>query len=288
MFAFLCFEKGIDIVGISASFSIVRCLIPFAIMAPSFLGMNPYLENPSLWSEVHSWLIVELARRLSQPQASLNPSLVPKYRAAVEKRVYDDALLVGIPDASIFQQNSETEPSSVVTTGVLSKPIRVTVPVTEEITERYLEIREVKTGRVVTVVEVLSPKNKRVGVGRDKYLSKRQKILNSATHFVEIDLLRTGNSMPMAEAIQSDYRILVSRANLRPEAELYPFNVREAIPQFLLPLQPPDEEPVVDLSEVLRQVYQEAALDLAIDYSVQPVPPLSESDFQWVQSLMAS
>lgn len=65
--------------------------------------MNPNLENPSLWSEVHSWLIVELARRLSQPQASLNPSLVPKYRAAVEKRVYLDALLVGIPDASVFQ-----------------------------------------------------------------------------------------------------------------------------------------------------------------------------------------
>ena len=34
--------------------------------------------------------------------------------------------------------------------------------------------------------------------------------------------------MPMAEAIASDYRILVSRANLRPEAELYSFNVRDA------------------------------------------------------------
>jgi hypothetical protein len=34
-------------------------------MAPSFPGMNPYLENPSLWSEVHSWLIVELARALN-------------------------------------------------------------------------------------------------------------------------------------------------------------------------------------------------------------------------------
>ena len=62
-----------------------------------------------------------------------------------------------------------------VTTGVLTKPIRVTLPLTEEITERYLEIREVKTGRVVTVVEVLSPKNKRIGEGRDKYLTKRQK-----------------------------------------------------------------------------------------------------------------
>jgi hypothetical protein len=56
----------------------------------------------------------------------------------------------------------------------------------------------------------------------------------------------------------------------------------------LLPLQSGDEEPVVNLSEILGQVYQEAALDFAIDYSVQPVPPLSESDFQWVQSLIES
>nr|WP_199313395.1 DUF4058 family protein [Leptolyngbya sp. FACHB-671] len=34
-------------------------------MTPSFPGMNPYLENPSLWSEVHSWLIVELAPSLN-------------------------------------------------------------------------------------------------------------------------------------------------------------------------------------------------------------------------------
>lgn len=149
------------------------------------------------------------------------------------------------------------------------------MPLTEEITERYLEIREVKTGKVVTVVEVLSPKNKRVGEGREKYLTKRQKVLNRATHLVEIDLLRMGNFIPMDVSIRSDYRILVSRTNLRPEAELYPFNVRESIPQFLFPLQPLEQEPVVNLSEVLGQLYQEAALDLAIDYSQQPVPPRS-------------
>ena len=126
-------------------------------MTPNFPGMNPYLENPALWSEMHSWLIVELAREL-------NPSLIPKYRAAVEKRVYMDSLLVGIPDTSVFQQKPEpSQATNRVTTGVLTKPIRVTLPLTEEITERYLEIREVKTGNFVTVVEVLSPKIKRVG-----------------------------------------------------------------------------------------------------------------------------
>ncbi|MEG4633047.1 DUF4058 family protein [Microcoleus sp. AR_TQ3_B6] len=70
--------------------------------------------------------------------------------------------------------------------------------------------------------------------------------------------------------------------------KLYPFNRRESIPHFLLPLQSGDEEPVVNLSEVLGEVYQEAALDLAIDYSVQSIPALSEGDFQWVRSLMES
>ncbi len=94
--------------------------------------------------------------------------------------------------------------------------------------------------------------------------------------------------MQMAQAIRSHYRILVSRANLRGEAELFPFNRRESIPQFLLPLQSGDEEPVVNLSEVLGDVYQEAALDLVIDYSVQSIPALSEGDFQWVRSMMES
>ncbi len=247
-------------------------------MAPKFPGMNPYLENPSLWSEVHYWLIAGLAR-------SLNPLLLPKYRAAVEKRVYLDAVLIGIPDTSVLQQKPEIKSSSVITT-VLNKPIQVTLPLTEEINEYYLEIREVPNKRVITAIEILSPKNKQAGVGRNKYLKKRQKVLNSATHLVEIDLLRAGKFMPMIQSIQSDYRILISRANLRPEAELYPFNIQESIPQFLLPLQLGDREPIINLSDILEQVYQEAALESTIDYSVPPVPPLNESDFSWLQSLI--
>jgi Protein of unknown function (DUF4058) len=66
-------------------------------MKSLFPGMNPYLESPALWSEVHSWMIVEMARML-------NSSITPKYRAAVEKRVYEEAILVGIPDVSVVKQ----------------------------------------------------------------------------------------------------------------------------------------------------------------------------------------
>jgi hypothetical protein len=246
-------------------------------MTLQFPGMDPYLENPEVWSEVHFGLIAGLAR-------SLNAVITPKYRAAVEKRVYSDALLVGIPDVSVFPKDTDGA-SLKQTTATLSEPIAVTVPMMDEVQERFLEIREVGTGLVVTVVEVLSPKNKRVGEGQQKYDAKRQKILNSEANLVEIDLLRSGEPKPMAGGVKSDYRILVSRADRRPAAELYAFNLRDAIPLFPLPLRSQDEEPVINLQELIGRMYQEAALDLAIDYTVQPIPSVSEEDFAWIQSL---
>lgn len=248
-------------------------------MKPTFPGMNPYLENPELWSEVHSWLIVLLARKL-------NPVLTPKYRAAVEKRVYSDSLLVGIPDITVFRTKmAESRPTA--TTKTLSQPLKVNVPMTEEIRENYLEIRQVGTGKVVTVVEVLSPKNKRVGEGRDKYNTKRRKVLDSLSHLVEIDLLRAGDPQPISDIVRSDYRILVSRSHNRPEAELYAFNLRDPIPVFRLPLQLGDDEPIINLYEILKEVYDDAALDLAIDYSKQPVPSVSKENEQWIQTLLS-
>lgn len=248
-------------------------------MRLKFPGMNPYLENPELWAEVHFGLIAVMAR-------SLNAVITPRYRAAIEKRVYMDSLLVDIPDVAVFRRDRSTGmPDSLPTTTILSEPVAVTVPVVEETQERFLEIREVGTGAIVTVVEVLSPKNKRSGAGKEKYDTKRQAVLNSATHLVQIDLLRTGEPKPVAGGVASDYRVLVSRADCRPTAELYPFNLQDPLPCFLLPLPPGDTEPIIDLPNVLQQVYQDTALDLAIDYSIQPVPPLSNINFEWVQTL---
>lgn len=247
-------------------------------MKPAFPGMNPYLENPELWSEVHSWLIVLLAR-------TLNPILTPKYRAAVERRVYSDALLVGIPDVSVFQVSGTAFGSTVART--LSQPLKVNVPMSEEIREYYLEIRQVGTGQVVTVIEVLSPENKRAGEGRNKYDAKRRKVLDSQSHLVEIDLLRIEEPQPVSGCLQSDYGILISRADCRPETALYPFSLPDPIPLFHLPLQAKNEEPIVDLQAILDEVYEEAALSLAVDYSQQPVPPVTERQFQWIQSLLS-
>ncbi|NJL48188.1 MAG: DUF4058 family protein [Leptolyngbyaceae cyanobacterium SM2_5_2] len=244
----------------------------------SFPGMNPYLERPDLWIEVHAWLIVELAR-------TLNSVLQPKYRAAVEQRVYTDLLLVGIPDVSVAYTKPAKQPEKVSTT-TLNQPIKVTLPMPEEVRETYLEIRQIDTGRVVTVIEVLSPKNKRAGEGRNQYNAKRLKVLESLSHLVKIDLLRAETPLPMSGQVQSDYRILVSRAQNHPEAELYAFGLREPIPLFPLPLQAGDEEPIINLNLILQDVYIAAALDLVIDYTQQPKPALEEDDFRWMKTLL--
>ncbi|MEM7795348.1 MAG: DUF4058 family protein [Cyanobacteria bacterium P01_C01_bin.118] len=243
-----------------------------------FPGMNPYLESPVLWSEVHSWLIVELARML-------NPWITPKYRAAVEKRVYEETILIGIPDVSVVRQQPEEATLPQSSTVTLSQPVLVELPEWEATVERYLEIRNVATGEVVTVVEVLSPKNKRAGEGRNQYLTKRTKVLNSQSHLIEIDLLRSGEPLPVNHDQASDYRVLVSRVDQRPLAQLYPFDLRDPLPCFAVPLRAEDEEPVIDLNELMQIVYESAALDLTIDYGQQPVPPLNDTDYEWVKSL---
>jgi hypothetical protein len=146
----------------------------------------------------------------------------------------------------------------------------------------------VGTGEVVTVIEVLSPKNKRSGEGRNVYQKKRQKILTSLSHLVEIDLLRCPKPMPILEneQIKSTYRILVSRSEYRPQAELYPFELQETIPLFPLPLRQGDREIIVNLQELINGVYERAGFDLAIDYTRETVPPLTETDAVWAKKLL--
>jgi hypothetical protein len=154
-----------------------------------------------------------------------------------------------------------------------------------EFREAYLEVRDMATGEVVTVIEVLSPANKRRGKGREVYEEKRDRLLGSRTHLVEIDLLRSGEPMPiLGNDTEASYRILVSRGDRRPQADLYLFNLPDAIPEFSLPLQSEDTEPMVDLQGLLNGVYDRAGYDFIVDYARDPIPPLGQSDAIWADA----
>ena len=255
-------------------------------MPSPFPGMNPYLEHPALWAGIHHRLISAIAN-------DLNPYLRPKYIAAIEERVYEmsgeKSVLVGIPDVAVQRVSAVTNAteSNIALVAPSAQPIEVLIPIPEILTESYLEIRAVETEAAIAAIEVLSPKNKQSVVGRLQYETKRQKILGSSTHLVEIDLLRQGEAMPVLNlAIASHYRILVSRSETRPKAQLYAFNLRDIIPQFSLPLQPGDAEPILDLQRLLHEIYDQGSYDLRINYSNCPVPALSETDAAWVDEVL--
>ncbi|MEA5597039.1 DUF4058 family protein [Rivularia sp. UHCC 0363] len=255
-------------------------------MLSPFPGMNPYLENPELWSEVHHRLITAIAD-------AIEPQLGIEYRVAIEKRTYlgdiEDSVLVEIPDVAVTTKTKASTQNKTTTATLPAQGESVTVklPVPEEKKEAYLEIREVATGYVVTTIEVLSPTNKRTGKGRDAYEEKRRDVLSSPTHLVEIDLLRAGKPMQiLSEIPKTDYRILVARGNRRPLAEVFGFNLQQEIPQFLLPLKSGDNEPLVDLQSLLAQVYERARFYLAIDYNVEPVPQLQDDHKVWADTLL--
>lgn len=213
-------------------------------MQSPFPGMNPFLEHPTLWPDVHNSLIVAVRDELAA-------RLAPGYYAELGRHSYF------------------LEPD-------------------DEVGENYLEIHEVETERLVTVLELLSPANKLHNQGREEYERKRDQIFRSRTNLVEIDLLRAGEPMMVVgRTVESDYRILVSRGAERPHARLFAFNLRQPIPSFHIPLLPGDEEPLLDLGRVLHDLYDRARFDLRLNYEKAAVPPLSEDDAAWAGELLA-
>ena len=253
-------------------------------MPTPFPGVDPYLERPGLWPDVHNRLIVHLADELAPP-------LRPRYVVSIEERTYtvtaDDLVFAGRADVSVAHPTGEAFPQRAPRSMRDAMLMTVELPMPDEVRETYLEIRSVAEDRVVTVLEVLSPSNKRPGEGREQYLRKRLSVLGTLTHLVEIDLLRGGQSMPMAGYQQtSDYRILLSRAERRPRADLLAWSLRQPIPSFRLPLQPGDHEPEVDLNRLLHALYDRAGYDLRIPYSDAPNPPLAGDDQAWADALL--
>ncbi len=129
-----------------------------------FPGMDPYLEAPKLWPSVHHRLITIFADQLS-------PLLAPKYFADLESYIVIDQMLEKeasvVPDVLVTENefdNSGDDLESAV--AIAPAPVRLTIPmpVPTRLTNIYVKQNE----KLVTVIELLSPANKRAGEGRKK------------------------------------------------------------------------------------------------------------------------
>lgn len=148
-----------------------------------------------------------------------------------------------------------------------------------------LEIRDRRSRRVVTVIELLSPTNKAPGINRDEYLNKRSVIFVGHTHLVEIDLRRGGERPQPPTLPRCDYYAPVSRIEDRPTLGVWPVGLRERLPVIPIPLTAPDADVALDLQGVLHRVYDAGQYRKYI-YEGSPEPLLSAEDASWARQFL--
>jgi hypothetical protein len=244
--------------------------------------MNPYFEQPAHWLDFHTEFLSGL-RRLLAPQVG------PKYIVQLEEHIYIHDLpaaprqRLGSADLSLVQPGGGALAQGAL--GVLVAPAEVWLPEQEVERVPYLELRDRQGRELVTVIELLSPSNKRPGDDREQYLGKRRALLRSPAHLVEIDLLRGWTPMPQDGRPECDYSVMVSRSQKRWAADSWPIRLRDRLPIIPIPLRLPDAEARLDLQDVLHRAYDGPGYEHFI-YRGEPEPGLSANDAAWARQFV--
>src|SRR5215469_12863457 len=221
-------------------------------MPSPFPGMDPYLEDDGLWPVFHHQLVSCLYQILL-------PGLVDRYRARVSQRHYttEQALFTSV--------------------------------VREEHHEDYIEIRQRHDGRLVTLLEVVSPANKTTTAGRSAYLDRRREGRNANANLVELDLVLQGQ--PTLEYSRDglpdwDYAVTVTRSTQPERYEIYTATLQKRLPRFRLPLAADDRDMVLDLQAAFTRCYDQGGFARRIDYRREPPVPLAEEKSRWIDEML--
>ncbi len=157
-----------------------------------------------------------------------------------------------------------------------------------------MEIRDARSGgRVITVIEFISPTNKVPGDGLTKYRQKQRECHDGDVNLVEIDLTRGGDRsliMPvncMKRRDRTTYQAWVSRANVREKGWAFRLPLTQRLPAIPIPLRPTDQDVLLDLQPLIDQIYENGRYSEDIDYSEPLRPPFSPEEAEWVAQRLA-
>jgi len=247
-------------------------------MPSPFPGMDPYLEG-SLWTTLHFSLSAEIVRQLA-------PKVRPRYLVLPAEwfvmEIPDSVTITAAdiyPDVGVIKTPATTSGTSPKGVGgpevaLAPAPLRMATIMPSAVPHVIIEIRDTTNRQLVTVIEILSPTNKR-SHGHEEYLAKRQRLLLSRAHLLEIDLLRRGQRVPMQQPLPSaPYFVFLSRAEIRPMTEVWPIALNQPLPVAPVPLLPGDPDVPLDLQQAFTATYDLLGYDLAIDYTQPPEVPL--------------
>lgn len=217
-------------------------------MVSPFPGMDPYLEDEKRWSAFQPLLVHALYQMLL-------PGLMDRYRARVAERHY-------ISEEALF-----------------------TSVVREEHREAFVEVRQRSDGRLITLLEVISPANKITAEGRRIYRTRRDEVKQTNTNVVEIDLVLQGQSLFECGKETSpawDYAVVVTRWTHPDRYEIYSATLPKRLPRFRVPLASDDRDTVLDLQTAVAKAFDQGGFFKTIDFSRDPATTLSDENRKWL------
>ena len=270
-------------------------------MPSPFPGMDPYLEGPRFFPDLHERLIYCLSD-------ALNGLLPESYYSGISSRVWLETPQRPVgPDVDVHRAGpGSSEDAAGVPAGValavvdevLAGAIQIRVP-GEELHEAFVEIYSLPEGdRLVTTIEVLSRSNKTPGdSGRNLYGRMQRELLDSRVHLVEIDLLRGGlhsTAVPLDSAPEKagafDYHVCTRRFDQPPgDFFVFPIRLEDRLPTVPIPLLPADRAVRVDLQALLDRAYESTQFRRRVRYAeLTPTPPLRSEQSVWAQQILRS
>ena len=252
-----------------------------------FPGLNPWLQRH--WPDVHLKLLSYISDAVS---GELPDDLVARTEQQVTVEEGGD-LIVYRPDVAVKEswQNGFPpvwQPAHGAGGIPLAAPLIIHA---EPPVERWIEIRD-RDGHLVTVIEVISPSNKREP-GWTRYKTKQRALLAAGVNLVEIDLIRGGNTvlavdeelLKRPEGTHSTICVARQHSPSGIRWEVYLTPLSDPLPAFRVPLRAGEHDVPLILQPLLEAVYQNGRYWME-NYSLPPVPPLPAADALWADQLL--
>jgi hypothetical protein len=254
-------------------------------MKSPFPGMDPFLEDPAFWSDFHSTFIHCWREHIAER--------VPEhYDVRVGERVYliDESLevkkLTG-PDVLVSRSRRRKAPSTHHGSATATlEPVTIPVIVLDGPRQNFIEILHRPRRSLVAVLELFSPSNKE-NPGWHTYLTKRNALLGQKVHIVELDLLLKGHRLRLAEPLPAaDYYYYVSRADCRPNCDVYSWDLADPLPTVPVPLLAGDHDVNCDLSTIFATAFERGRYRPALGYHKAPPVKFEAHTLKWIKGVL--
>ncbi len=249
-----------------------------------FPGMNPYLQQH--WSDVHATLLTYIREALSGELPEDLSSRTEEHIAVeseAETREYrGDVALVetwrgGFPP---LRQGGPGDGGALE----VAEPI---VFIDEFEPHRWIEIRDTR-GRLITVIEVLSPANKRDD-GWVAHRRKQRDLADGGVNLVEIDLVRGGHHVTAISLEKLTFppgtchHICVTRSSVPGQwrLEVYLCPLRDRLPTIRVPLRLTDPDVPLALQPLVDRCYQVGRY-WQLDHTRAPDPAVAPEEETWL------